>query len=145
MKSLAYNNKAKFEYDIKDTIDAGLVLDGAEVKSAKSGNISLSGSYVKVNSDGALLIGAHIGPYKYAVQEGYEPTRTRKLLLKQSEINQLLGKEKGVTIVPMEIYIGPRGLVKAKIGIGRGRKKTDKREYLKKRDTDREIRKTTDR
>jgi SsrA-binding protein len=145
MKSLAYNNKAKFEYDIKDTIDAGLVLDGAEVKSAKGGNISLSGSYVKVSEGGALLIGAHIGPYKYAVQEGYEPTRTRKLLLKQSEINQLLGKEKGVTIIPMEIYIGPRGLVKAKIGIGRGRKKADKREYLKKRDTDREIRATRDR
>lgn len=145
MKSLAYNKKAKFDYDIKDTLDAGLVLSGAEVKSAKGGNISLAGSYVKVGQDGAFLIGAHIGPYKYAVQEGYEPTRTRKLLLKQTEINELLGKEKGLTIVPLEIFIGHRGLVKAKIGIGRGRKKTDKREYLKKRDTDREIRATRDR
>lgn len=145
MKSLAYNKRAKFDYDIKDTFEAGLVLSGAETKSAKTGNISLAGSYVKVSPGSAYITGMHIGPYKYAVQESYEPTRDRKLLLKKSEINALLGKEKGVTIVPLEIYIAPRGLVKAKIGIGRGRKKTDKREYLKKRDTTREIRRTTDR
>ncbi len=145
MKSLAYNNKATFDYDIKDTFDAGLVLEGREVKSAKTGNISLAGSYVKVGDNGAYLINAHIGPYKYAPSEGYDPTHSRKLLLKQKEINALLGKEKGITIVPLEIYVGHRGLVKVKIGIGRGRKKEDKREYIKKRDTDREVRRSTDR
>ncbi len=143
MKSLAYNNKAKFEYDIKDTLVAGLVLSGPEVKAAKSGNISLNGSYVKINSDGATLLNAHIGPYKYAPVEGYDPTHTRKLLLKQSEINEMLGKEKGTAIIPLEIFIGSRGLVKVKIGIGRGRKKEDKREYIKTRDTKREIRNAT--
>jgi SsrA-binding protein len=145
MKSLAFNKRAKFDYDIKDTFDAGLVLEGREVKAVKEGNTSLAGSYVKVAADGVTLIGAHIGPYKYAVQDGYDPTHSRKLLLKKSEIDQLIGKEKGLTIVPLEIYIGKRGLVKVKLGVGRGRKKEDKREYLKKRDIDREVRSNTDR
>lgn len=141
MKSLAFNKRAKFDYDIKDTFDAGLVLSGPEVKAAKQGNVSLAGSYVKVSANAATLVGAHIGPYKYAVQDGYEPTQSRKILLKQSELNQLIGKEKGVTIVPVEMFVGSRGLVKLKIGIGRGRKKTDKREYIKQRDSKREIKK----
>ncbi len=145
MKSLAQNKRAKFDYDIKDTFDAGLILEGREVKSAKEGNISLAGSYVKVSATGASLVNAHIGPYKYAPQEGYEPTQSRKLLLNKRELNQLLGKEKGTVIIPLEIFIGPRNLVKLKIGVGRGRKKTDKREYIKERDTKREARKATDR
>lgn len=145
MKSLAFNKRAKFDYDIKDTFDAGLVLEGREVKAVKAGNTSLAGSYVKVSPQGVILTGAHIGPYKYAVQDGYDPTHDRKLLLKKSEIDQMLGKEKGLTIVPLEIFIGRRGLVKVKIGIGRGRKKEDKREYIKKRDTEREVRSSTDR
>ena len=145
MKSLAFNKRAKFDYDIKDTFDAGLVLEGHEVKSAKSGNVSLAGSYVKISANGASLIGAHIGPYKYAPKEGYEPTHTRKLLLNKSELNQLLGKEKGLTILPLEMFIAGRGLIKIKIGIGRGRKKEDKREYIKTRDSKRETRSTTDR
>lgn len=143
MKSLAFNNKAKFEYDIKDTLVAGLVLSGPEVKAAKSGHISLNGSYVKIGPNGAFLLNAHIGPYKYAPVEGYDPTHTRKLLLKQSEINEMIGKEKGMVIIPLEVFAGTRGLVKVKIGMGRGRKKQDKREYIKKRDTKREIRETT--
>ncbi len=141
MSTLAKNSKALYDYDIKETLDAGLVLEGREVKSAKTGNVSLAGSYVTVNPSGAFLINAHIGPYKYAPTEGYDPTHTRKLLLTKKEINSLLGKEKGLTIVPLEIYTGRRGLIKMRIGLGRGRKKRDKREYLKKRDTEREIRK----
>lgn len=141
MKSLAFNKRAKFDYDIKQVFDAGLVLEGREVKSAKGGNVSLAGSYVKVSESGAQLINAHIGAYKYAPNEGYDPTQSRSILLKRSELNQLLGKEKGTVIIPMEIYIGPRNLVKLKIGVGRGRKKEDKREYIKTRDTKREIKK----
>ena len=139
MKSLAFNKRAKFDYDINNTFDAGLVLSGPEVKAVKDGNVSLAGSYVKVGAKGVQLVGAHIGPYKYAPVEGYDPTRFRVLLLNQAEINQLLGKEKGVTIIPIEIYATGRGLVKLKLGVGRGRKKEDKREYIKKRDTKREI------
>jgi SsrA-binding protein len=141
MATLAKNAKAHYEYDIKDTFDAGLILEGREVKSAKSGNVSLAGSYVTVAVNGASLINAHIGPYKYAPSEDYNPTHPRKLLLKKNEIDSLLGKEKGLIIVPMELYQTGRGLLKLKIGLGRARKKMDKREYLKKKDTEREIRK----
>ena len=115
------------------------------MKSAKSGNVSLTGSYVKVSATGATLVNAHIGPYKYAPQEGYEPTQSRKILLNKKELDELLGKEKGTIIVPLEIFIGPRNLVKLKIGVGRGRKQQDKREYIKERDTKREARRNTDR
>lgn len=145
MKSLAINKRAKFDYDIKDTFDAGLILEGHEVKSAKTGNVSLTGSYVKVGTNSASLVGAHIGGYKYAPKENYEPTQTRKLLLNKSELNQMMGKEKGVTIVPLEMYVGARGLIKLKLGVGRGRKKADKRDYIKERDTKRETRSKTDR
>lgn len=144
MKSIAFNKRARFDFDITKTFDAGLVLAGHEVKSAKSGNVSMAGSYVKVSANGASLIGMHIGPYKYAPIEGYDPTQTRKLLMKQSEIDQLIGKEKGVTVVPVELFTTNRGLIKLKIGVGRGRKKEDKREYLKERDARREMRSNTD-
>lgn len=143
MKILAKNSRAHYDYDIKDSFDAGLILEGREVKSVKQGNVSLNGSYVTVSAHGATLINAHIGPYKYAPTEGYDPTHPRQLLLKQAEINSLLGKEKGLTIVPLEIYQGKRGLVKLKIGLGRGRKKQDKRAYIKKREVQKEIRQAT--
>ncbi len=140
MAKLAENRKARFDYDIKDSFDAGLVLTGGEVKSAKAGSVSLTGSYVTVSPKGASLINCHIGPYKYAKTEGYNPTAPRKLLLRKQELHSLLGKEKGLTIIPLELYTGKKGLVKLKIGLGRGRKKRDKREYIKKREVNKEIR-----
>ena len=140
MKSLAENKRARFDYDIKDTFTAGLALTGPEVKSVKGGNVSLSGAYVTVAINGARLINCHIGPYKYAANEKYDPTRSRNLLLNKSEINSLLGKEKGLTIIPLDIFQGPRGLLKIKIGLGKARKKADKREYIKKRESQKEIR-----
>lgn len=140
MKVLAKNSRAHFDYDIKETLTAGLVLSGPEVKSVKSGNVSLTGSYVTVSQSGSSLINCHIGPYKYAAQTGYNPTQTRKLLLNKHEINQLLGKEKGLVIIPLEIFAGNRGLLKIKIGLGKARKKTDKREYIKTREAKKEIR-----
>jgi SsrA-binding protein len=139
MPTLAKNNRATYDYDIKDTFNAGLVLTGPEVKSIKSGNVSLTGSYVTVSSVGAFLINCHIGPYKYAPNENYNPTVTRKLLLNKHEINRLLGKDKGLAIIPLEVFATSRGLVKIKIGLGKARKKVDKREYLKKRETEKEI------
>lgn len=140
MQILAENRRAKFDYQITDSFVAGLVLSGAEVKSAKSGNLSLTGSYVTVGINGANLINCHIGPYKYAAAEKYDPTQTRKLLLKKKEIQQLLGKEKGLVLVPLEIFATPKGWLKIKIGLGKARKKTDKREYIKTRDAKKEIR-----
>ena len=117
-----------------------MILSGAEVKSVKNGNVSLTGSYVKVSPKEASLINCHIGPYKYAQQKGYDPTHSRKLLLKKREINSLLGKDKGLLIIPLEILLAARGLIKIKIGLGRARKKKDKREYIQKREVDREMR-----
>ena len=142
MKSLANNKKAFFDFSILENFNAGMVLSGAEVKSVKAGNVSLTGSYVTVNAKGANLVNCHIGPYKYAPSEKYNPTQTRKLLLNKKEIHQLLGKEKGLTIIPLEIYQGNRGLLKIRIGLGKARKKTDKREYIKKREATKEIRGT---
>ena len=140
MKILAKNQRANFDYDIKDAYTAGMVLSGPEVKSVKGGNVSLTGAYVTVSVGLVNLINCHIGPYKYAPNEKYDPTHTRQLLLNKHEINQLLGKEKGLVIVPLEIFQGARGLVKIKIGVGKARKKTDKREYIKKRESTKEIR-----
>jgi SsrA-binding protein len=139
MKIVAKNQRANYDYEIKETLVAGLILTGAEVKAAKSGNVSLTGSYVTVSSIGASLINCHIGPYKFAAQTGYNPTQTRKLLLNKDEINKLLGKEKGLVLIPLEIFQGNRGLLKIKIGLGRARKKTDKREYIRRRETAKEI------
>lgn len=143
MKIFVENKRAKFDYDIKQTLNAGMVLSGPEVKSVKAGNTSLAGAYVTVSANGASLINCHIGPYKYANQIKYEPTQTRKLLLNKSEINQLIGKEKGLVIIPIEIFQGTKGLIKIRIGLGKARKKTDKREYIKKRDAQKEIRELT--
>ncbi|MBI3231520.1 MAG: SsrA-binding protein SmpB [Candidatus Doudnabacteria bacterium] len=139
MKTLADNRRANFDYDIKDTFAAGLMLSGAEVKSVKSGNVSLAGSYVAVADNGARLLNAHIGAYKYARNEAYDPTQSRRLLMNKREINQLLGKEKGLVIVPLEIFQTKQGWLKIKLGLGRARKKRDKREAIKKRETQREI------
>lgn len=134
MKILADNKRANFDYDIKETFIAGLILSGAETKSVKNGNVSLTGAYVAASTHGADLINCHIGPYQYAANEKYNPTRTRKLLLTKKEISQLVGKEKGLVIVPLEIFQTGKGWIKIKLGLGKARKKTDKREYIKKRD-----------
>lgn len=140
MAQIAKNKRATFDYDIKETFDAGLVLSGPEVKSAKSGNVSMAGSYVTVAKNGANLVGVHIGPYQYAPNENYNPTRTRQLLLNKSELNALIGKEKGLVVIPLEIFEVKRGLIKVQIGLGRARKKQDKRDYLKTREDKKEIR-----
>ncbi len=142
-KLFAKNSRALYDYDIKDTFDAGLILEGREVKSIKEGNVSLQGSYVSFKDGKAALVGAHIGQYRYAINTTYNPTRTRFLLLTKPELHKLADKEKGITVIPLEIFLGKRNLIKLKIGLARGRKKQDKREHIKKRDTEKEIRKVT--
>lgn len=140
MPTYAVNKKARFEYEILETFEAGLVLTGAEVKSVRDGNIRLSGSYVTFHHNSASLLNGHISPYKHAQQQDYDPTHSRQLLLKAKEINYLRGKlsEKGLTIVPLSVYT-KRNKIKIEIGLGKGKKTFDKRETIKKRDADREI------
>jgi len=138
------NKKAKFDYDILDKFEAGLVLTGPEVKSVKAGQINLKGSYITIKhkpKTEVFLINAHISKYKPAgLQPDYEPTRSRKLLLHKKEINKLIGKmkEKGLTIVPLSVYT-KHNRIKLEFGIGRGKKKFEKKETIKKRETKRKI------
>ena len=141
MSVLARNKEAFFNYVIEHTLEAGIVLAGHEVKSVKTGNISLKGAHVIIRGETAVLVNAHISPYKYSGEiPGYDPTRSRKLLLNRKEISSLIGKykEQGMAVVPLEAY-EKRGLVKIKLGIGRGKKKYDKRESIKKREDERKM------
>ncbi len=151
MPVLATNKRAVFDYDITEKYEAGIVLAGHEVKSIKTGHVSLRGSFVTFkntrgkNSAEAYLTNAHIPPYKYAnLTASYEPTRPRKLLLKKNEIKHLIGKshEQGLTLIPLKIYT-KHSLIKLEFGIGRGKKKYDKREAIKKRELDRQARTLT--
>lgn len=141
MATLANNKKAFHSFVIEDSLEAGLSLYGHEVKSLRDGQVSLAGAYVTIRNDEAFLRNAHIGKYKHASGlAGYDETRERKLLLKRSEIARLIGKakEKGLTLVPLEIYT-KRGWIKLKVGLGRGKKQVDKRETIKKKETKRRI------
>jgi SsrA-binding protein len=153
MSVLAINKRANYDYEIIEKYEAGLMLLGHEVKSVKTGHINLRGSYATIkNVKGKelpelYLINAHIPLYKYAgTVKDYDPYRSRKLLLKKNEIKHLIGKkqEQGLTLVPIKIYTR-RGFVKIEFGIGKGKKKIDKRELIKKREMDRKIRTLTKR
>ncbi len=132
----ANNPKAGFDYEILETIEAGIVLEGHEVKSIKSGKASIKGAYVKVLNSEVYLIGAIIAPYQPAnTPKNYDPQRSRKLLLSKKEISQLTGtaQTQGTTLVPLKLY-AKKGRIKLLVGIARGKKKYDKRETLKKKD-----------
>lgn len=137
---LVQNKKARFEYDIEKTYLAGVVLTGAEVKSLRLKHASLTGSYVQIQSGEAVLLNAQINPYSFADSTEYDPKRTRKLLLSKKEILELeeLHKNGKRAIVALSFELKGR-LIKLKIGVGRGLKKYDKREKIKKRDQERQI------
>lgn len=142
MPTLAVNPRAKFDYDILKTYEAGIVLTGQEVKSARGGNISFKGAYATLRGREVWLLNAHISAYKKAGKlKDYDPTRSRKLLLHIREINELIGKiqSQGLTLIPISLYTRGRRL-KVELGLARGRKKYEKREVIKKRAVAREIR-----
>ena len=141
MKEVLKNKKARFDYDILDTYEAGLVLAGYEVKSIQLGRAKLEGAHVLIRGGEAYLVGSSIAPYQPAnMPKDYEPERVRKLLLSKKELKELETKSEqaGLTIVPIRLYNAGRKL-KLEIGVGRGKKKADKRESLKARDTKRAI------
>lgn len=141
MTVFSENRKAYHEYEILEKYEAGIVLEGHEVKSVKKGKVSLQGAYVKEKNGEFFLIGATVTPYQpQNINKSYDPQRTRKLLLNKKEINSLIGKskEKGLTIVPLKLY-NKRDLIKLLIALVRPRKKRDKREIIKKREEKRKI------
>lgn len=141
MGTLAINKRANFDYILEDSYEAGLVLNGQEVKSIRSGQISLKESFVTIKGTEFYLTNAYIAPYKQAgLAKIDNPTRPRKLLLKKSEIRQLIGKVRtqGLTLVPLRLYTKKR-LLKLAFAVGKGKKKFDKRQDLAKKETKRNI------
>jgi SsrA-binding protein len=142
MKPLAENRRARLDYNLTENLEAGVELLGHEVKSIKAGRMGLNGSYVLVREGQAWLYNASVPPYQAGnVPDGYDSERTRRLLLKKSDIKVLVGSlnTKGILLIPTRAYI-KGNLIKLEIGVGKSRKKSDKREYLKSREHDREMR-----
>lgn len=142
MPTLSTNKKAKHEYQLLETLEAGIMLAGHEVKAVRNGQAKLLGAYVTFHNNEAFLTNAHISQYKQASQlTDYQPDKSRKLLLKTKEIAYLQAKsqEKGLTIVPISLYT-KRARIKVEIAVARGKKAFDKRESVKKRELDRETR-----
>ena len=141
MPTLATNPRAKYDYHILKTLEAGMVLAGHEVKAIKTGHISLKGSYVTIKDEEAWLINAQIPPYQPKnTPADYQPSRTRKLLLNKREIKSLIGqsKRKGLTLVPLRVYT-KKGKIKLAFALGLGKRKVDKREKIIKREVKRKI------
>ena len=139
VKVVATNKKARFEYFIQETFEAGLALKGTEIKSIRLGQISLQEAYVRTDGKQAWLVGAHVAPYEHASAAQHDPSRERKLLLHKREIKTLWDavRIKGMTIVPIKVYL-KAGRAKLEIGIAKGKKQYDKRETIKERDIARE-------
>lgn len=139
---LTTNKKALFDYNLLEKMEAGLVLTGPEVKAVRAGQMNLKGAYITFHEDNAYLIGAHISRYQPAGKQlEYDPERSRRLVLHKREIRYLQGKsqEKGLTIIPISVYTKHRFL-KLEIAVAKGKKEYDKRETIKKRDVEKEMR-----
>ena len=140
-KVVATNRKARHDYDILETMEAGIVLKGPEVKSLRAGKVGFQDAFARVDRGELWLHSLHISPYEQANRFNEDPLRTRKLLLGRHEIRRLIGKveEKGLTLVPLELHFR-RGFAKVTLGLARGRKLHDKREKVKEQEQEREVR-----
>ena len=142
-KLIAKNSVAYHNYSIDDTLEAGIVLTGTEIKSIRSGKVNLKDTYVNIKNGEAFVYGMHISPYEHGNIFNKDPLRTRKLLLNKREINKLLGyiSQKGLSLIPTKLYF-KGNFVKLEIGIGKGKKLYDKREDMAKKDAERKIQRT---
>jgi SsrA-binding protein len=139
-KLVAENRKARFNYEIGDTFEAGIALTGSEVKSLRSGKANIGDAYASDEGGELYLLNAHIAEYSQAGRANHEPTRPRKLLLHRKEIGKLAGaiQREGMTVVPLKLYFNQRGIAKVLLGLAKGKKLHDKRETEKRRDWDRQ-------
>jgi len=146
MLILADNRKARHDYQVLDQLEVGIVLTGTEVKSCRARNISLADAYAKADNGELWLHNAHIAPYEQGNRNNHEPRRPRKLLLQKRELRRLVQaiETKGLTLVPLKIYLNPRSLIKVDLGLCRGRQQHDKRDEMKRqadtRETQRAVR-----
>jgi SsrA-binding protein len=140
-KTIAVNRRARHEFSIEDTVEAGIVLSGTEIKSIRAGKVNLADAFARIDRDEAWLVGAHIAPWESGNRYNHEPKRNRKLLLHRSEIDELLGrtKAKGLTLIPLRLYVTGRGKAKLELGLGRGKQLHDHRRDIAARDARREM------
>ena len=140
---IAQNKKARYDYQILDTFEAGIVLVGSEVKSCRQGGASLRDCYARIENNEIFLVNAHISPYKFANRFNHEPLRKRKLLFHRLEIKKFYGKlrEKGQSLIPLKMYFNNRGKVKVELALAKGKKNYDRREDIKKKDMKRDAEK----
>jgi SsrA-binding protein len=143
-QTVALNRRARHDYAVEQTLEAGIVLTGTEIKSIRAGRANLAEAYARIEHGEAWLIGAHIAPYEQGNRNNHEPTRTRKLLLHRDEIAELIGRvqSKGFTLVPLRLYIRD-GKAKLEIGIAKGKKTHDKRRTIAERDARRDLARET--
>jgi SsrA-binding protein len=136
----AQNRKARHNYFIEETLEAGIVLLGTEVKSLRAGQANLNDAYAAEQNGELWLLNAHVPEYKFGNRNNHEPKRARKLLLKAREVDKILGaiSREGMTAVPLMIYFNPRGIAKVQLGLAKGKKQHDKRAAIKERDWNRE-------
>ena len=142
MKSIATNRKAQRDYSILETLEAGIELKGSEVKSIRAGRINLNDSFARIENNQLVLYNTHISSYEQASYLNVEPVRKRKLLLHRNQIEKLEGKltQKGLTLIPLKVYFNARCFVKIELALGKGKRLYDKREVLKRREIDLEMR-----
>jgi len=140
-KLVANNKKARHEYFIEEVIEAGIVLTGTEIKSVRQGKVNLKESYAKIENGELIIYGMHISPYEQGNRFNVDPVRPRKLLLHKQEIRKINGYTtlKGLSIVPLNMYLNEQGMAKLEIAVARGKKEHDKRETTAKKDADRKI------
>lgn len=133
--TIARNKRANLKYEISEKFEVGIVLTGSEIKSAREKKVNLNDAYAKILGNELWLINAHITQYKYDPNPEYDPRRSRKLLVKKQELKHLVGKlQRGLTLVPLSMYLTRRGIAKIKLGLGKGLKRYDKREQIRKKD-----------
>jgi SsrA-binding protein len=140
-ETIALNRRARHDFSIDETFEAGIVLTGSEIKSIRARKVNLADAYARIERDEAWLVGAHIAPFEQANRHNHEPKRTRKLLLHRSQIDELLGrtKAKGQTIVPLRLYLTGKGRAKVELGLARGKQLHDRRRDIADRDARRDV------
>ncbi|HZW01182.1 MAG TPA: SsrA-binding protein SmpB [Candidatus Deferrimicrobium sp.] len=140
-KTIAQNRKARHDYIIEDTLEAGIALTGTEIKSIREGHVNLQDAYARVDRGEAWLVGAHVAPWSGGNRLNHEPRRDRKLLLHRTQIDQLVGRvrSKGLTLVPLTMYFNDRGRAKVELGLARGKKSYDHRRDIAERDARRDM------
>ena len=140
-ETVALNRKARHNYLIRDTFEAGLVLTGTEIKSIRAGKVNLADAYARVERGEAWLMNAHIAPFEQGNRYNHEPRRDRKLLLHRAQIDQLMGRAaaKGLTVVPLRLYLSDRGRAKVELGLARGKQLHDRRRDIAERQSRRDV------